>query len=50
MGEFPGINARFDTYLDLGYTVVVLSNADPPSAARAADMSKEILLSAGGPQ
>jgi CubicO group peptidase (beta-lactamase class C family) len=31
-GGAPGINAFFKTLPDLGYTVVVLSNYDPPSA------------------
>lgn len=33
-GGGPGINAVFRIYLDRGYTVVVLSNYDPPSAEK----------------
>lgn len=33
-GALPGGNAEFDMYLDLGYTVVVLSNYDPPAAVQ----------------
>lgn len=35
-GGAPGINGQFDMYLDLGYTVVVLSNYDPPAATQVA--------------
>jgi CubicO group peptidase (beta-lactamase class C family) len=31
-GEGRGINAQFRTYLNLGYTIAILSNYDPPSA------------------
>ena len=36
-GGAPGINALFDLYLDLGYTVVVLANYDPPIASHLAE-------------
>jgi CubicO group peptidase (beta-lactamase class C family) len=35
-GGFPGINSQLDMYLDLGYTVAVMSNYDPPAASRIA--------------
>jgi CubicO group peptidase (beta-lactamase class C family) len=35
-GGAPGINGQFDMYLDLGYTVVVLSNYDSPAAGQVA--------------
>jgi CubicO group peptidase (beta-lactamase class C family) len=31
-GGSPGMNASFKVYPALGYTVIVLSNLDPPSA------------------
>lgn len=40
-GTSPGANTKFDMYLDLGYTVVVLSNYDPRAAERVADRFKE---------
>jgi len=42
-GGAPGINGRLDMYLDLGYTVAVLANYDPPAAAQVADWLKERL-------
>ncbi len=33
-GGFPGINSQLDIYLDLGYTVAVMSNYSPPAASR----------------
>ena len=42
-GGFPGINGRLDMYLDLGYTVVVLANFDPPSADVVADRIQEMI-------
>lgn len=38
-GGAPGMNAELDMHWDTGYTVVVLSNLDPPAATR---MSKYI--------
>jgi CubicO group peptidase (beta-lactamase class C family) len=35
-GGFPGINSKLDMYLDLGYTVAVMSNYDPNAAERVA--------------
>jgi len=33
-GGFPGINSKLDMYLELGYTVAVMSNYDPNAAER----------------
>ena len=33
-GGYFGISSHFDIYLDLGYTVAVMSNYDPPAATR----------------
>lgn len=44
-GGAPGISAQFDLYLDLGYTVVVLANYDPPIAPRIASILREQLTS-----
>jgi CubicO group peptidase (beta-lactamase class C family) len=43
-GGGPGINAMFRIYLDRGYTVVILSNYDPPSAERIAGRIDEMLV------
>lgn len=40
-GTSPGANAKFDMYVDLGYTVIVLSNYDPRAAERVADRFRE---------
>ncbi len=42
-GGAPGINGRLDIYLDLGYTIAVLSNYDPPAATQVADWLQERL-------
>ncbi len=42
-GAFPGVDGVFDIYPDLGYTVVVLSNYDPPSAQRVAYQLREMI-------
>jgi CubicO group peptidase (beta-lactamase class C family) len=36
-GGFAGINANLDMYLDSGYSVVVMSNYDPPAASQVAE-------------
>jgi CubicO group peptidase (beta-lactamase class C family) len=41
-GGFPGINSQLDIYLDLGYTVAVMSNYDPPAAARVANRMRDM--------
>jgi hypothetical protein len=43
-GGFPGINSQLDIYVGKGYTVVVMSNYDPPSASRVADKIRTLLL------
>ena len=42
-GGAPGINSRLHMYLDIGYTVVVLSNYDPPAATQVVDWLGDIL-------
>ena len=39
-----GANARLDMYPALGYTVVVLSNYDEPSAFKIANESGKLIL------
>jgi CubicO group peptidase (beta-lactamase class C family) len=45
-GGFPGINSELRMYPDLGYTVAVMANYDPPTASRVADRV-ELLLTGG---
>jgi CubicO group peptidase (beta-lactamase class C family) len=40
---FPGVNGVLDMYLELGYTIAVLSNYDPPSAQRVAYRLREMI-------
>ena len=42
-GGGPGTNATFTVYPELGYTVVVLSNYDPPSASKITSKIRELL-------
>ena len=42
-GGGPGTNATFSVYPELGYTVVVLSNYDPPSASKVTSKIREML-------
>ncbi|MBD0327488.1 MAG: serine hydrolase, partial [Pyrinomonadaceae bacterium] len=42
-GGFPGINSELQIYPDLGYTVAVMSNYDPPTASRVADRVGDLL-------
>jgi D-alanyl-D-alanine carboxypeptidase len=42
-GGGPGVNAMFRIYFGRGYTVVVLSNYDPPSAERIAAKINEMI-------
>ena len=42
-GGIPRINAQLDMYLDDGYTVVVLSNYDPPAGQRVAAKLRELI-------
>jgi CubicO group peptidase (beta-lactamase class C family) len=43
-GGFPGINSQLDIYPEQGYTVVVMSNYDPPAAGRVAQRIRTLLL------
>ena len=43
-GGGPGVNAMFRIYFGRGYTVVVLSNYDPPSAQEIAGKIQEMIL------
>ena len=40
-GGAPGMNTQVDMYWDSGYTVVVLSNLDPPIAQRIAEYIRQ---------
>ncbi len=40
-GNFPGIGAQFDMYLDAGYTAVILSNVDPSASQIVADYLRD---------
>lgn len=42
-GGAPGINGQLDMYLDTGYTLVVLSNYDPPAASQVAARFRELI-------
>jgi uncharacterized protein (TIGR02246 family) len=42
-GGGPGTNSTFTVYPELGYTVVVLSNYDPPSANKVTSKIREML-------
>jgi CubicO group peptidase (beta-lactamase class C family) len=42
-GDFPGVNTRFEMYLDSGYTVIVLSNYDHPAAQRIVAKLREMI-------
>jgi CubicO group peptidase (beta-lactamase class C family) len=43
-GGGPGTNATFTVYPELGYTVVVMSNYDPPSASKVTSKIREMLV------
>jgi CubicO group peptidase (beta-lactamase class C family) len=43
-GGSLGINAEFETFPDDGYTIVALSNYDPPAATQAIGMARRALL------
>jgi len=49
-GGFPGISSQLDIHLESGYTVVVLSNTDPPAAARLARFIAGKLTPADSPR
>jgi D-alanyl-D-alanine carboxypeptidase len=42
-GGAPGVNAALEMDIDTGYTVVVLSNLDPPSAEKVAKTLRQWL-------
>jgi CubicO group peptidase (beta-lactamase class C family) len=42
-GGFAGINSNLDMYLDSGYTVVVMSNYDPPAAQQVSEKIRQLL-------
>jgi D-alanyl-D-alanine carboxypeptidase len=42
-GDFPGVNTRFEMYIDSGYSVIVLSNYDHPAAQRVAAKLREMV-------
>jgi len=43
-GGAPGVNTMLQIYPDLGYTVIVLSNYDPPAAEQVADAARDAIL------
>jgi CubicO group peptidase (beta-lactamase class C family) len=43
-GDTIGISTEFDMYLDQGYTVIVLSNYDPPAAANISGKLHELII------
>lgn len=45
-GGFAGLSDQFDMYMDLGYTVIVLGNTDPPAAGRVAAKARELIAGA----
>jgi CubicO group peptidase (beta-lactamase class C family) len=42
-GGFPGINSELRIFPDLGYTVAVMANYDPPTASRVAERVGDLL-------
>jgi len=42
-GRFAGVNTRIDMYPKLGYTVIALSNYDPPAAFDVAEKATELI-------
>ncbi len=42
-GRFAGVNDRFDVFPELGYTVIVLSNYDPPLAFDIAEEATKLI-------
>jgi CubicO group peptidase (beta-lactamase class C family) len=47
-GGGPGVNGMLQIYPDLGYTVIVLSNFDPPAAENIAAKAREQLTCTQG--
>ena len=48
-GGFMGINSQLHVYPELGYTVAVMSNYDPPAATQVADRIGKLLTGASIP-
>jgi len=44
-GGAPGVNTVLQIYPDVGYTVIVLSNYDPPAAEQVAERARDAILS-----
>jgi len=42
-GESPGVNTQLEMYLDNGYTVIVLSDYDPPAARNVSAKLQELI-------
>ncbi len=42
-GEAPGVNTQFDMYMNNGYTVIVLSDYDPPAARNVSAKLQELI-------
>ncbi len=49
-GGFPGINSELRIFPDLGYTVAVMANYDPPAASRVAERVSELLTGGNIPK
>jgi CubicO group peptidase (beta-lactamase class C family) len=49
-GGFPGINSELRIYPDLGYTVAVMANYDPPAASRISERIGKLLTGLPIPQ
>lgn len=45
-GVFPGVNAHFEFLPELGYTIVVLANADAPAASWVAERAAHLVTRA----
>ena len=45
-GGSPGVNTQLDILPDLGYTIIVLSNYDPPSAGRVSSRARRLITQA----
>ncbi len=43
-GRFAGVNTRIDMYPELGYSVIVLANYDPPAAFDIAEKAGELII------
>jgi CubicO group peptidase (beta-lactamase class C family) len=43
-GGFPGVSSELAMYPDLGYTILVLSNYDPPASNRISSRAEKLLM------